>query len=99
MFGKSTGPIDSPNMKQEGTRRMKLSRTGRQKGGMFGESTGPVDSVRNDASLCGCHTDHTVAAEKMHGTGHSGTKRGGAPVWLARFATKEIWWEACQCVG
>jgi hypothetical protein len=41
------------SLKQEGTRRVQLTGTGRQKGGMFRESTGPVDNVPSDAPLCG----------------------------------------------
>jgi hypothetical protein len=44
------------NLKQEGTRRVKLTGTGRQKGGMFWESTGPVNNIPSDPYTirCGC---------------------------------------------
>jgi hypothetical protein len=52
-------------LKQKGTRKVKLSGTGKQKGGLFGESTGPVDNVPSDAPLRGNRkcTDQGVSGQ------------------------------------
>jgi hypothetical protein len=41
------------SLKLEGTRRVTLAGTGRQKGGMLGESIGPVDNGARDTRLGG----------------------------------------------